>query len=305
MTRVRLLTWMLCLLLGSGSVSAQDIYQGSWPASPGVRVSIDVPMGHLRVEGWDRNTVSLEGRLGTTLEAPQVDADGRKVRLRLLERPATEPAAEEGDKLPDLTLRVPVRSRLAVRTFSASVEVRRLEGEVDVQTVDGGIDITGRPDAVNTRTLRGDQRLDIQSRRLTARGLEGAFFLSGTVQAVDASSVSGAMEVDCRLAGEVKLLSTSGRITYSGEILPAGHLSIETTGGDVELHLAAEAQATLDLSSHQGRISLPGEPDPDDVDALVVSPSAPARHVEVLGDGGPRLEVVSRSGQVRVVRPAP
>lgn len=305
MKLVKLSVWLLLFLLGSETLSAQnDIYQGSWPASPGVRVSIDLPVGHLRVEGWERSTVSLEGRLGTSLEAPQVEADGQKVRLRLAELAPAEPSAEDESATPDLTLRVPVRSRLQVRTFSASVEVRRLEGYVNVQTVGGDIDIAGQPDEVHTRTLRGSQRLDIQSRRLTARGLEGALFLSGAVQAVDASSVSGPMQVDSQLAGEVKLLSTSGRITYSGEILPTGRLTIETTEGDVELQLSAETQALLDLSSQRGRISTPGQAVPRESEAPETSSTLPVRHVEVLGGGGPRIEVVSRSGQVRVVRPA-
>lgn len=298
----RLTIGFLALWLGGDVLAAQgDLFQGSWPASPGVRVSIDLPVGHLRVEGWERRTVSLEGRLGASVTAPRVEADGQKVRLQLTER-TPETTDGEDDELPDLTLRVPVRSRLEVRTFSASVEIRRLEAWVGVQTVDGDIDITGQPDEVYTRTLRGEQRLDLTSRRLTSRGLEGAFFLSGAVQSVDASSVSGAMHVDSQLAGEVKLLSTSGRITFSGKILPTGRLTVETTGGDVELQLPAEAQAVLDLSSRQGSISILEGAASEDLEAPEEASTSPSQHVEVLGEGGPRLQVISRYGRIRVVR---
>lgn len=280
----------------------------SWAASHGDRVTIEVPAGRLQVIGWDRREVALEGRLGAGVSPLQAHADGQKVRLVLT---ADEQASLE-DQQVDLALHVPRRCRLVVQGFSAEVEVRDVLSFVEVQTLDGDIRISGRPDEVKTRTLRGHQTLDIESRRLTSRGLEGTLRVSGAVHFLEASSVTGAMDIDSRLIGEMKLRSTSGRISFSGEILPTGRLDVETTGGRVDFDLVDGSHADVHLETRSGSIavdagSINGEASLDARDESAVSETTtdshrggPRRHI-VLGDGGPRLTAVSQWGDLHLV----
>lgn len=291
--------------------AAERPVEGSWPVHGGARVSVDVPDGRLEVRGWDRREVALEGHLAAGVSDLEVQADGHKVRLAVS---ALEASARE-DRSVALTLRVPRDCLLRVQSFSADVDVSDLLALVDVHTLDGDIHISGRPDEVRTRTLAGDQRLDIESRRLTVRGIEGPLHLAGAVQSVVASSVSGSMTIESRLVGEMKLRSTSGRILFSGEIVPTGRLDVETTGGPVEFDLAPPAQAEVHLASRKGDIEVDvanGSTAQDVATALRAQGAAEqadrplpidtgtVRRL-ILGGGGPQLRAVSQWGDLRLV----
>lgn len=316
--------WVVCLLLGCLSATAawsvdERRLDQSWDAVPGVRVHLEVPAGRLQVIGWERSEVRLQGQAAPGVGPLRASADGHKVHLAL----TAEEGADGADREVQVTVHVPRRSRLFVQGFAAAVEVREMTGYVEVESLGGSLDIAGRPDEVRTRTLTGQQSLNVESRRLVVRSLQGAVQISGQVALIEASSVSGDLNVDARLAGEMKLLSTSGRISFSGEVLPSGRLTVETTSGTVDLQLAEDADAVVDLTTRSDSVStpspstmvprtVPSEAAFSAAESADTVPPDAVRQRLVFGrasaaDGDPErahIRVVSRAGDVRLDRPS-
>jgi hypothetical protein len=114
--------------------------------------------------------------------------------------------------------------------------------------------------------------------------------LEGVAGSIRARTTSGALRIVAETPSSVEAESYSGRIEFRGGLAGAAS-TFATHSGAIDLRLPSGADATLFLTSVQGRTAL------DCGDAA----SAPAAGEPVpLGDGGSPVEIVSFSGDVRV-----
>lgn len=113
-------------------------------------VVVRVPNGHVRLEGWDRNEVSVTGTVA--------DDSGR---LELASRHGvTEvsvmPSLDSGDDATQLVIRVPRGSSLDIETDGGHAEVAGIRGMVRVQSEHGDVTLDDNPLGVMARSTSGD-----------------------------------------------------------------------------------------------------------------------------------------------------
>jgi hypothetical protein len=298
--------------------------KASWPLARGAAVSVEVPAGRLRVVGWDRSRLAIEGWRGADVEGLRSTVDGQTAVLVLRGRPTADGGtSNDASREVEVTVHVPRHCRLQVRGFAAEIVVEGLLATVEAQTLDGDIRIIGRPDQVETRTLGGHQTLELESRRVRSRSLTGTVEVTGVVHSLETSNLSGPTMIGVASAGAVKLSSASGRITFSGKLAPAGRLEIETVGGEVDLSLAEQPEADVLLVSPRGEIDIgafggrqdvgvdtgdgpmaegpvPGAPSSVEPSSVEPSSVEPLRRF-VRPGAGPRVRVSSQTGRLRLL----
>jgi DUF4097 and DUF4098 domain-containing protein YvlB len=111
--------------------------------------------------------------------------------------------------------------------------------------------------------------------------------------------VTGDLEVDTR-SGDIELLdqrsnvrvmSRSGRVVLEGQ--PTRAWEVETRSGDVDVALPQDGGAEIDVDSRSGSV--------DSSRPIDVRTSTSRNRMQgIVGRGGGRLEVTTRSGSVRI-----
>ena len=304
------LLWLLPMAVVADP--GQEPVKASWPLARGAAVSVEVPAGHLRVVGWDRPRLAIEGWRGDGVDGLRSTVDGQTAVLVLRGRPTADGGtSNDASREVEVTVHVPRHCRLQVRGFAAEIVVEGLLATVEAQTLDGDIRISGRPDEVETRTLGGHQVLELESRRVRSRSLTGTLEVSGVVHSLETSNLSGTTIIEVASAGVMKLSSASGRITFSGELAPAGRLDIETVGGEVDLSLAEDPEVDVQLASPRGEIELGAFGGRQSVDGdtgggsmATQPPPADPLHRFVRPGTGPRVRVSSQTGRLRLLTKA-
>jgi putative adhesin len=229
---------------------------------------------------------AAEGRFERTLQvgrAPEVRVDGRSGSIRVA-------AGAEGN--------VQVRARIHAyddvdlfSTYTPAERVTRLEsappivqrgnviaiGDVDdwalVQHVSIDYEITVPPDT----------RLNTASRSATQT-------ITAIAGPVAAMSRSGSISIESA-GGPLRLESRSGDVTIAGE--PRGGWEVQTRSGEVELRIPPSAAFDLSVASRSGAIETRR--------ALSLSSRLTGHRLEGrAGTGGPRIDVATRSGSIRV-----
>jgi hypothetical protein len=175
----------------------------------------------------------------------------------------------------DFEVQAPVQCDASISVVSSDVRIEGLAGATSITTVSGEIEATG---------LTGEMKLESVSGRVQGRNLTGPLNLR---------EVSGsAYFKECRFP-TVKGRTVSGSIEL--DLVPeTGPYEFSTVSGMVELTLPGEAGCSVQLRTTSGRIRTS--------DGNIAAHRGVSR-VDLFG-GGPRIEMSSVSGDVRLNYPA-
>lgn len=231
-----------------------SLQQFSTKDAPTIR--IEEVLGNLRVRGWERAEVSVDGMSATDLLADQTD-DQITIRslagceLRVPHDARLSIASVHGDVFIDL-----VHASMSIGTVAGSLHLRDV-GETHGQAVGGDL---------LARTVSGDLRVETVGRHARVSTVKGQF----------ASSIGGhlhARDIEGGVTVEV-----GGRAALRLELVQAQIYSI-SAGGKIYLRLLGEPHANLKLNSGgRARVAVGGQDE-----ALSPGPAA----VALGGGGGP------------------
>jgi DUF4097 and DUF4098 domain-containing protein YvlB len=223
----------VCLALAaSAAASARDsTFDREVAAEPKGVVEITNVAGSIQVSGWDRNTVSIHGELGESVERVDVTSQPGRTTIKVV---LPEHSSRHGDA--DLKIQVPQGSELDISAVSADVTTGKVLGAQRLQSVSGDVHADVAADA-DVKTVSGD---------ITVKG-------HGQPGSLHFTSVSGDLRVE-RLGGDVELSTVSGDVKGT---LDATHgLRARTTSGDLRLGGRMGRAVSVDAESVSGELTL-------------------------------------------------
>ncbi len=244
-----------------------------WRVAPAAAIKIHAPSGTLEVEGWARDSVAISGTLAT---GETLFGGGSLTGLKL----GAEGTATAGQSR--LLVRVPLGSRLVVRSGAAAVTVRGVKGTIDVGSAAGNVMVSGDVESVTVESISGNVRVSATTPSVRARTTRGALDIAGRIDEAQLTSVSGPVTVSAPI-GRMRIETVDGRVDARGRLAALGSLDIETFGGPVHLEFPIDQRAALDLRASNGEIR-----------GSIAAPVG----------GGPRLDLataVARNGTTAVV----
>ena len=210
-------------------------------------LSIDNPLGDVRVEGYDGNAIVIE----TTKHAPDYDALSR-LRVSLVppnadgvvRLNATVNPRREGRPLPrgavriDLVIRTPRDARIDASATSGKLEVTNMDAGGELDTASGTITARNIQGPLFTHSISGDTSLSLVFGSIDAQTMSSNVDLD-TINGdkLFASAHHGKIEGRRVRARDVELSTTDGRIHLEGEAALHGHIIVSSYSGDVDVRL--------------------------------------------------------------------
>ncbi|MFH1682016.1 MAG: DUF4097 family beta strand repeat-containing protein [Candidatus Eisenbacteria bacterium] len=172
-----------------------------------------------------------------------------------------------------LSIRLPERADVEVRTVRASVRVTGIAGRVSVETASG---------AVRLDEIAGEVRAATEAGSIGAEDITGPVDVRSVRGEIEVRRVTGPVRVE-GAAGEMYVFAVAGPVevkNISGEVVVArasGSLAVTTAGGPVEL---IRCEGTIDVRTRAGGVT-----------------------VRDVGKGLSRCRIRTESGEIRVLVP--
>lgn len=254
--------------------AAQQAVDETHAVAADATITVNNIAGSIKVVGSDRNDVRITGTLGRGLEKLEVTGSGSRLEVRVIYPKDCEDCGGA-----DLELAVPAGARPEVQTVSADIDVSGVRGDARVESVSGTI-VLATAGSVRARSVSGE---------LTIRG--------GGPR-LDATTVSGDIEVAMDAVSDAELETVSGDVRVASAIAPRGRLEAKSVSGSLQVTLPAGTGADFEAESFSGSIrnGLSREAVTEDV-------RGPGRKLRfVTGDGSARVYLKSFSGDVRIDR---
>ncbi|MEJ2256456.1 MAG: DUF4097 family beta strand repeat-containing protein [Woeseiaceae bacterium] len=251
--------------------------------------------GSVKVDGWNRDEVQVQGFLGRNVEELIFDRDGDRITIKV-----KVPKKGSRDIKSDLRVSVPRESSIDVATVSADIEVEGVRGYQKLEAVSGDIDTEAFESDVRAGTVSGDvevrgQGEDTETHGNSVSGDVVFYRLSGQVTA---ESVSGDIEVEGGAFDRAGFNTVHGDIEFVAELRSDGKLTAETVNGEVDLDFQGTVSGRFDIDTFNGDISNCFGPKPERT-----SRYAPGQELSFQeGNGDARVTVSTMNGDVSICR---
>lgn len=229
-------------------------------------VDIDNRLGDVRIEGHDRDTISILA----VKRAPDQETMER-LKVSLVPDPSgpvtirtSLKAGEEARPIPagsvriDLVVLAPRQARVRAQVWKGRLEVKRVDNGAELVTDEGDIDVSQVSGTVTTQSGHG---------RHTFAQVYGA---------VDAQAVDGSMDLDLVrgdrldavvymgdvIARRMRVRDVSVRVTrgsarFEGEAVAGGRYAVASYWGNVEVRFSTKAPMRLRARARGGQVTLP------------------------------------------------
>jgi hypothetical protein len=218
------------------------------------QVSIENPLGDVKIEGYDGTSILIESRK----QAPDEEGLDR-LRISLVPNPdgtvritTTADGGKEfktlgrGQVRIDLLIRAPRDARVDAAVSAGALEVNNMDAGGDLDTSSGPISVRNVSGGVSTHSV------------------SGATSLTQVFGSVDAQTISSNVDLDTiggerliasanrgQIAGrrvrsrDVELTTTTGRIVLEAETGLRGRLVVSSLRGDVDVKLRRQGAITI------------------------------------------------------------
>jgi DUF4097 and DUF4098 domain-containing protein YvlB len=250
----------------------------------GGTVSLGSGSATIIVTAWDQNSIRIRARAEDGLL--RVETSARRVSV--------QPTRSSDDAMIEVT--VPRGVRVEAHLTDGDISIRGTRGSVEATTSSGDLQVSDAT-SVTAESLSGDVYVSQATGAVIATTSNGDLDIRDCSGSVDATSVSGGIDISRSSARSVKANVTSGDIHFSGALTAQGTYSLTTHSGDVEIELDKHASAQVDASTWSGEI--------DSEFPVILKPgssrtgSNPAKHFTfTIGAGSAKFSAETFSGDI-------
>ncbi|MDX1455236.1 MAG: DUF4097 family beta strand repeat-containing protein [Gammaproteobacteria bacterium] len=255
----RLALGLLLGLAGTAPALAGERVDITKEAPADGTVSIETMAGNVKVTGWDRAEIRVEGELDDRAERLDFERDGNFTRIKVV-----YPRRVKNIDGSDLSIMVPAASEVQVDTVAADVDFSKVSGDISAETVSGSINAEGSSREYSLASVSGSIRLKGTSddARIDLASVSGDIRLSDANGILDAASVSGDLSVDNSTLRRASMANTSGDIEFRAKVVDDGDYEFASISGDVTLTFSSLPTGEFDLSTFSGDIDNDFGPEP-------------------------------------------
>ncbi|MBX5460472.1 MAG: DUF4097 family beta strand repeat protein [Steroidobacteraceae bacterium] len=293
MPRLAPVTASLLLAACSSSFAAGKVFDRSAAADPQGSVEVSNVAGQVRIMGWDKAEVAVHGELDDNVERIEFSSNkGRTVVKVVLPRNCGNGCGA------DLEIRVPKQSELRVSTVSADLQTENIIGVQRLNTVSGELTAHTAGANFDGRTVSGDLRVlgNGEPAETRVETVSGNATLQRVAGRVEATSVSGELHLEVDPAHNVRLRTTSGDVSFRGQLTGSGTLEAESVSGEVRLTTRAQEGFAYEASSFSGDLD-----NCFGASAQSTSAFGPGSRLSgSRGEGKARVSVKTMSGDVEI-----
>jgi DUF4097 and DUF4098 domain-containing protein YvlB len=305
----RLNTLFLSILLLSGllateAFAADGTFEESFTVSEPLILDVDTGSGSIKIRSGTDDEVTIEGEIqvrrrfgwGKPRNAdeyvqeiqdnPPIELDGGRLRVgHISDRSLRNRVSISYDIV------VPPGTEIVAESGSGSITVRDIAAPVAAHAGSGNLVLEDIAGPAKARTGSGSIRAERIGGSFNGKSGSGSIRLEQSAPGdVVVSTGSGSSNLN-GIVGSLNASSGSGRITVNGRL--EGDWTLDAGSGQIRVSLPADAAFNLDAESNSGNV---------DIDhPLTVEGRMSKRHVTgTVRGGGPRLDIETGSGRIRV-----
>lgn len=230
---------ILALMALAAAPLASQVRDTTLRVEPGIRVEVSSLTQPIMVTGTSGNQLTVRGA-SIDGDKNHIDIDGQLFG--------------KGTKGP-IILQVPTTAHVVINTMSGPVTVVNAPDHLEIEAVDGPVSVTGGRGEMAISAIGEISITDFTGTTLSIEGVAGGITVRGASGSLEIENVNGQILLERIASRAVQINSVNGQIRWRGDFDPAGHYTIESHNGGVELTVPSTLSAKLQIETFNGGFS--------------------------------------------------
>ncbi|WOC26759.1 DUF4097 domain-containing protein [Pseudoalteromonas sp. N1230-9] len=196
------------------------------------RIFIENQRGDVRIEGWDKPQLKIEGELDDKAQGYRLEVEGSRVEF-IVKMPRNLSGWNSGDGS-RLTIYMPKSSELEFAGVNVTVSAKELEAGAEIDTVNGDITVHNISGNMSFETVNGDVNAHDLNGDIRFETVNGEINDKNSLGALRFTAVNGDIKSKTK-AQDVRLENVNGDIDFAFDAIKK--LRINTVNGEAEVHI--------------------------------------------------------------------
>jgi hypothetical protein len=285
--------------MGSSDKYQSDFHY-TYDLTPDGRVSAESFNGSVDIDGWDQNKVEISGtKYGNT------EALRDQVKIEINQTPASieiravRTGSHEGSSGARFTIHVPRGANVErVTSSNGHIKIRDIAKAERLVTSNGAITATSLRGDVDARTSNNSIEIEEVKGAATLKSSNGRIKIDSVGGPLDAETSNNSISarLDSAPAAETKLHTSNGSIDLTLGASPKADIRAETRNNGITVHLPPGAAVHLVADTSNGSVT-------SEFDLTSKGDEKAKHHIDgVIGGGGPRLDLSTSNGSIRILK---
>lgn len=241
--------WLIAAFSCQLVFAASSDIQQSLDATDATKLVVENSRGNLTLTGSDSEQVLVSGKVDSAAESLVFEQQGDAIVLKVI---MPENKSFRGKSSSDLSITLPKRLALEVKTVSASVEVSGLSKAVNIETVSGSVKCQNLLGGAKINSVSGELKLLQTDGTLALSSVSGDIEVQSDATSVSISAISGDVQAKLSSIEQLKVTSVSGGITINGKVSEKPFVKLSSVTGEIALSLENPLNAKLDMQTGPG-----------------------------------------------------
>jgi len=254
-------------------------------------VFVEIPRGLVKIKGWNKNEVMIQGELDDTIK----NLIFKNKKSKTLIKVDTEGKKHWGD-VSILNIYMPQSAQLRFKGIDTSFSIAKLTSHIEGKSINGNLMIRKSNGKIKLSVVSGDVKVADSSGIMKVESVSGSVNFSGDFDKAYLKSMSGDIIGDISGMNELTIKNISGDTQIRGSVKSKSHLNISSVSGDVYYKVTGDLNAACEVVSQFG-----GDINNELTDDL---PEEASLHKKTLnfvsGDGSGELNLKTVTGSVTI-----
>ncbi|HTM48791.1 MAG TPA: DUF4097 family beta strand repeat-containing protein [Bryobacteraceae bacterium] len=274
-------------------------FHQTYPLQAGAKLNLENVNGSVEITAWDKNILDITA---TRYAESRELLDQLKIDISVSSGGAlirTLPPTQPGDAGVKYVIKAPRRVELSeIRSTNGSVRIDGFEAGANLRTTNGSVHATKTRGRLQIATSNGSVQLQDVEGDTEVRTSNGAVQALAIRGPVAATTSNGSVKVDLEdsRGGPVTLETSNGAVDLKLGAVSRSDVLASTSNGSITVRIPASSGANVKAqTTRNSRIS-------SDFDIRKEGDTSPSRLQGVVGSGGPKLDLTTSQGSIRILK---
>jgi len=282
---------LLLIITFSGICSAGEEINQSLSVEATGTVFVKIPRGIVKIQGWDKQEVMIQGELDDTAKQLIFETKKNKTLIKI----DIEGQDHWGDSS-ELSIFMPQQSKLSFKGIDTAFTISNLNNHMEGKSISGNLNIKNSHGKIKLSVVSGDVTLLESSGFTKIESVSGMIDFSGDFKESSLKTMSGDITANISGTDKLSIKNISGDTQINGQVKNKAQVKLSSVNGDISYQVTDELNAECELVSQFG-----GEINNLLTDDL---PNDGSLHKQTLnfvsGDGSGKLSINTVNGSILI-----
>jgi len=210
-------------------------------------VYVEIPRGVVKVQGWDKPEVMVQGELDDTINKLIFQNKKDKTLVKL----ETQRQKHWGDASV-IKIFMPKQSKLRFKGIDTSFSLSKLNLHIEGKTINGDLMVKESNGKIKLSVVSGDVKVAESSGVAKIEAVSGMVYFSGDFEQAFIKSMSGDISADISGTNKLIVKNISGDTQISGQVKKQAQLKLSSVSGDILYKVTDDLNAECEIVSQFG-----------------------------------------------------